>query len=117
MRSAVLEGVAPRTPLSGHTTEATMLVAEVKVERDAETVWMYFTEPANWAKWWGGGLKSADWRLGGNLVWEVGGTAPIAALVPRRKIQITGPWMDTVFTFNEGRGGTTVVKQTDGLHR
>lgn len=95
------------------TRETIMLAAEIKIERSVETVWAYFTTESNWSKWWGGALKSADWRTGSQLVWEVGGATAIKALVPRRKCQIGGPWMDTTFTFQPA-SGATLVKREDG---
>lgn len=90
-----------------------MLNAEITIERSPEIVWAYFTEPRNWEKWWGGGLKAAQWREGGKLEWALGGSSPIEAITPGRMIQIAGSWMSTTFTFEPKGSGKTVVRMQE----
>lgn len=90
-----------------------MLNAEITIERSPEIVWAYFTEPRNWEKWWGGGLKAAQWREGGKLEWALGGSSPIEAITPGRMVQIAGGWMSTTFTFEPKGSGKTVVRMQE----
>jgi hypothetical protein len=75
-----------------------MLSTQVTIERSPQVVWDYLTEPQNWKTWWGGGLKSAQWREGGKLDWEEGGTSRVEAIVPAQMMRLAGPWMTTTFT-------------------
>jgi uncharacterized protein YndB with AHSA1/START domain/transcription elongation factor Elf1 len=87
-----------------------MLKAEITIKRSPEIVWAYFTEPGNWENWWGGGLKSAQWRKGGKLEWALGGSSPIQAITPGRMVQTSGSWADTTFTFEPNGSGKTMVR-------
>ena len=87
-----------------------MLEAEITIERSSEIVWDYFTNTKNWEKWWGGGLKSADWSEGGNLEWALGGSSPIQAITPGKMVQTIGSWMDTTFTFEPAGSDETIVR-------
>lgn len=87
-----------------------MLSTQITIERSPEAVWEYLTEPQNWKTWWGGGLKSAQWREGGELDWEVGGTSRIEAIVPGKMVRMAGPWMSTTFTVKPARAGDTTVE-------
>lgn len=89
---------------------------EIAIERTPEIVWGYFTDPQNWAKWWGGGLKAAQWRQGGKIEWALGGSSSIEAIIPNKMVKIAGDWMSTTFTFEPSDSRNTVVKlQESGL--
>ena len=90
-----------------------MLNAEITIERSPEIVWAYFTEPRNWEKWWGGGLKAAQWREGGKLEWALGGSSPIEAIIPGKMVQIAGSWMSTTFIFEPKGSGKTVLRMQE----
>jgi hypothetical protein len=62
----------------------------VVVERPRQVVWAFFTEPANWERWWGGAVKAAQWREGGEVEWASGGSSHIAALVPCESVRLEG---------------------------
>jgi len=87
-----------------------MLKAEITIKRSPEVVWDYFTKTRNWEKWWGGGLKSAQWRKGGKLEWASGGSSPIQAITPGKMVQTVGSWADTTFTFEPKESGKTIVR-------
>ena len=91
-----------------------MLDAEITIERSPEIVWAYFTEPRNWEKWWGGGLKAVQWREGGKLEWASGNSSPIEAITPGRMVQIAGFWMSTTFTFEPKGSEKTMVRIQEG---
>ncbi len=86
-----------------------MLSTEITIERPPEAVWAYFTEPGNWEKW-RGGVKAAQWRQGGRIVWALGGSSLIKAITPGKMIRIAGSWMTTTYTFNPLGSGKTVVR-------
>jgi uncharacterized protein YndB with AHSA1/START domain len=87
-----------------------MLSATVTIERSPEVVWAYFTEPQNWERWWGGGMKSARWRRGGELVWALGGASQVLDITPGQRVVIRGSWMDTTWTFELAGPGETAVR-------
>ena len=87
-----------------------MFKAKITIKRSPEVVWDYFIEPKNWEKWWGGGLKSAQWHQGGNLEWALGGSSPIQAITPGKMVQTLGNMMDTTFTFEPEKSGETTVR-------
>jgi uncharacterized protein YndB with AHSA1/START domain len=91
-----------------------MLNAKITIERSPEVVWAYFTEPSNWEKWWGGGLKAAEWREGGQLEWMSGGPSAIKAIVPGRMVQTVAVWADTTWTFEPSDAGRTTVNWEEG---
>jgi uncharacterized protein YndB with AHSA1/START domain len=91
-----------------------MFEAIIKVNRSPEVVWEYFTEAKNWEKWWGGGLKSAQWEQGGRLEWALGGSSPIQAITPGKKVQTLGSMMDTTFLFEAEKEGETTVRIQQG---
>jgi uncharacterized protein YndB with AHSA1/START domain len=95
---------------ANHGRRNQMLNAEITIERPLEIVWAYFTEPRHWEKWWGGGLKAAQWREGGELEWALGGSSPIEAIIPGRMVQIAGSWMSKTFTFEPKGSGKTMVR-------
>jgi uncharacterized protein YndB with AHSA1/START domain len=76
-----------------------MLETEITIERPLATVWKYFTECKTWERWWGGGMKSAQWRKGGKLVWTLGGSSEILDITPGQVVIIRGSWMDTRWEF------------------
>lgn len=87
-----------------------MLVAEIVIERPVKVVWAYFTKPKHWEKWWGGGLRSAEWRPGGRLEWALGGASPVEDVIPARKVRIRGAWMTTTWTFEPVGNERTQVR-------
>lgn len=89
--------------------------AEIIIERSPKAVWAYFTEPGNWDKWWGGELKTAQWREGGKLEWAKGGSSSIEAITPGRMVQIDSRWFSQTFTFEPKGNGKTIVRIQEGL--
>jgi uncharacterized protein YndB with AHSA1/START domain len=87
-----------------------MINVEITIERTPEIVWGYFTEPKNWVKWWGGGLKAAQWQKNGKLEWAMGGSSSIEAIIPNKMLRIDGGWMSTTFTFEPYGSGKTITK-------
>lgn len=90
------------------------MVANIVVERPREVVWAFFTEPANWERWWGGAVKAAQWREGGEVEWALGGSSPIAAFAPRESVRLEGAWADTTFVFEPEDKGRTAVRIEEG---
>lgn len=91
-----------------------MLHAETTVERTPDVVWAYFTEPSNWEKWWGAGLRAAQWREGGHLEWAGGTKSAILAITPNKMVQIAGSWVDTTWTFEPRGTAKTAVGIREG---
>lgn len=87
-----------------------MLKAEITIKRSPDIVWDYFTNTNNWEKWWGGGLKSAEWLKEGKLYWALGGSSSIQAITPGKMVQTVGSWMDTTFTFEPKGSEETIVR-------
>ena len=90
-----------------------MLTAEIIIERSPKIVWAYFTETKNWEKW-RGGVKAAQWRKGGKVEWELGGSSPITDFTPGKMVQIAGSWMDTIFTLEPTETEKTVFRMQEG---
>lgn len=86
-----------------------MLEAEITIERSSTTVWKYFTNPRHWEKWWGGGMKSAQWRKGGKLVWVLGGMSEVLDIIPGEGVIISGYWMDFKWEFRASGQNSTIV--------
>jgi uncharacterized protein YndB with AHSA1/START domain len=99
------------------TTEAAFALLEmvVVVERPRELVWAFFTEPANWERWWGGAVKAAQWREGGEVEWASGGSSRIAALAPCESVRLEGTFVDTTFVFEPEDNGRTAVRIMEGI--
>lgn len=88
-----------------------MMEAEIVIDRSPQTVWEYFTEPSHWEKWWGGAVKSAEWRDGGEVEWALGGSSPVRAIIPSKMLEMAGSFgMTIVFTFRPALGGKTLVR-------
>jgi hypothetical protein len=98
-----------------------MLNAGITIERSSEIVWAYFIEPNNWEKWWlGGGLKTAKWCRGGQLLWSSGVVSSINDITLGRMIDIPGDkisagQISTTFYFVPKGSGETIVNIQDGL--
>ena len=94
-----------------------MLTAEIVIERPVKVVWTYFTNPKHWEKWWGGGLRHADWKPGGKLEWALGGASLIEDVILGRMVRIRGSWMTTTWTFESvGNEQTRVRIQESDPH-
>jgi uncharacterized protein YndB with AHSA1/START domain len=91
-----------------------MMVASIVIERPREVVWAFFTEPAKWESWWGGAVKAAQWREGGEVQWALGGSSPITAFTPGASVLLQGAWMDTTFVFEPEGSGRTAVRIEEG---
>ncbi|HEY5431901.1 MAG TPA: DUF2510 domain-containing protein [Coriobacteriia bacterium] len=91
-----------------------MMVANVVIDRPREVVWAFFTEPANWERWWGGAVKAAQWREGGDVEWALGGSSPITAFTPCESVRLEGAWMDSTFVFESEGTGRTAVRIDEG---
>lgn len=91
-----------------------MMVANIVIERPREVVWAFFTEPAKWESWWGGAVKAAEWREGGQVEWALGGSSPITAFTPGASVLLQGAWMDTTFIFEPEGTGRTAVRIEEG---
>lgn len=71
--------------------------------------------------WWlGGGLKTAEWSLGGKLVWSSGVVSSINDITPGRMIDIPGDkisagQISTTFYFAPKGSGETIVNIQDAL--
>lgn len=91
-----------------------MMIANVVIERSREAVWAFFTEPANWESWWGGAVKAAQWREGGEVEWASGGSSPITSFAPGESVRLEGAWMDTTFVFESEDKGRTAVRIEEG---
>jgi len=87
-----------------------MLETEITIERPLATVWKYFTDFKTWKRWWGGELKSAQWRKGGKLVWTLGGSSEILDITPGQVVIIRGSWMDTRWEFEAAGPTSTRVR-------
>lgn len=87
-----------------------MIEAEVSIERSPQTVWAYFTEPSNWAKWWGGGMKAAQWAEGGQLEWSNGDLSSIETVSPGKEVHLGGTFMATSWVFKQANTGDTLVR-------
>jgi uncharacterized protein YndB with AHSA1/START domain len=89
-----------------------MITVTIEINRSINTVWEYFTKPANWINWYGGGLKEVTpgWQKGAKLVWSLGGSSPIEQITPGKELCISGAWMDTTYIFKPNGKGVTVVK-------
>jgi len=83
--------------------------AEITIERSPEIVWSYFTEPGNWEKWEDGVLKAAQWRKGGKLEWEGGGSSSISVFTSGKIVKIDERWKSTAYTFEPDGIGNTIV--------
>ena len=94
--------------------EARMMIANVVIERPREVVWAFFTEPANWERWWGGAVEAAEWREGGEVQWALGGSSPITVFTPCESVRLEGAWMDTTFVFESEGTGRTAVRIEEG---
>jgi uncharacterized protein YndB with AHSA1/START domain len=92
--------------------------AQVVIDRSPQIVWAYFTEVEHWHEWQGYGLESADWKPGGELRSELGGSSSIIELTPEKSVryQLTGSFtQDSLFTFESLEDGraTRVTAQLD----
>ncbi len=94
-----------------------MLTAEIIIERPVKVVWAYFTKPQHWEKWWGGGLRRAEWKPGGKLEWALGGASLIEDVIPARMARIRGAWMTTTWTFESAGDQQTRVRIQEGEPR
>lgn len=91
-----------------------MLQAEITIQRSSRIVWNYFTKAENWAKWHGGDLRSAQWRKGGALEWELGSASTIKQIVPGKRLELDGQWLDSSYSFEPIASDSTLVKWRQG---
>jgi uncharacterized protein YndB with AHSA1/START domain len=84
----------------------------IEINRPINVVWDYYTEPVNWVKWWGGGLKEVTpgWQKGAKLIWSLGGSSPIAEIIPQEMLRTSGGFMDHTFTFRASGDSATIVE-------
>jgi len=91
---------------------------EVQIDRSPEAIWSYFQEPQHWEKWGGAKLKAADWKQGGELLWEAGGRYLISSISPKESVcfgaQYSSGWSESItFTFNPVQNGKASIVRVD----
>jgi hypothetical protein len=86
----------------------------ITINRRAEDIWHYVTQPQNWAGWWGGGLKrvSPAWEKGAHLEWENGPSSTLSRCDPPKVMHIEGPQVETWLTLY-AKGKSTFVELED----
>lgn len=87
----------------------------VGIERKPEQVWQYFILPENWFAWWGGDLRSAEWAIGGTLVWEMGGASEVVDIVAGKMVKFGDSWVDNIFLFEPDGEDATKVTYVQGI--
>lgn len=86
-----------------------MIQAATEVDRSPQEVWAYFTDHTTWESWWGGAMKSAEWKTGGKLVWALGGASEVISIEAAQRVVIRGTAMETTWSFEGTEGGGTRV--------
>jgi hypothetical protein len=89
-----------------------MIKVCIEINRPVNVVWDYYTETANWIKWYGGGLKEVipGWQKGAKLVWSLGGSSSIDEIVPQQKLRTSGAWVDKTYMFQASGNSATIVE-------
>ena len=91
------------------------LAYSVAIERSPEAVWKYFIATETWFAWWGGDLRSAEWVIGGTLVWEMGGSSKVVDILAGKMVKFGDSWVDNIFLFEPGSEGATKVTYVQGI--
>ena len=90
--------------------------ATIEIARTRQVVWQIFTDSGTWARWWGGTLNSVDpgWRVGGTLVWELGGPSKISECAPLERVtMVSSTRVRCTFTFLDAGHGRTAVTYSE----
>jgi len=86
--------------------------ATIKIDRKAETVWAFFTKPANWTKWHERAVMkevSPGWQKGATITWDQGPISTIRSFSTGKTVEIESPYISTTFSFTPLKGGATSV--------
>ncbi|MEW6194842.1 MAG: SRPBCC family protein [Bacteroidota bacterium] len=84
----------------------------ITINSPIEKVWQYFITPANWEKWWSGGLLSfsPEPKAGAKMIWKVGLPSTIVKFVEEEYLEIEDQWMLTIFEFRYQGENRTLFK-------